>query len=210
MPILVPKYGLAIYTSPKVLSTSLKSLAFFLENSRDFEPFRAGGKTWHVHSIMPTTEFERIKTKEYPHKIAFVREPIERFTSFFRNRVLRRHKQSLIGWRRAVARGLPPEPTFSEFVSNLSEYRQSIVEVAHHTEKQVVFLGYEASEFEKIYTPHSVNEFQDYLRGVSGMKARLPHQQKSGRSRKVEIKDADIKQLRDFYRVDFETYGAFF
>ena len=210
MPIRIPHLGLAIYTSPKVLSTSLKYLAFELENGRPFDDFVIAGRQVRVHQFYPAKPFEPVSKSEYPHTIAFVRDPVNRFVSMFRNRVARKHPQSADLWRKAVSQGLPEDPSFDEFVARFDDYESMINEVRHHAAPQVEYLGSDASIYNKVFTDKSVSEFEILIEELTGKSFRLPWKQRSGPNIPVSLSKGNLAWIDRHYREDYEAFGSYF
>lgn len=209
MAIGIPSVGLQIYTSPKVFSTSLKYLAFWLENKREFTPFVANGRTHHVHRFYPTGPYRRPDRDRYEHVVAFVRNPLDRLVSAYRNRVLVRREQSGNDWRRAVLRGLPAEPSFSEFVSRLDKYREQISEISHHTTPQVDFLGPDLHVYDKVFAAETLADFETFVTDLAGEKVKLPNEQRSARTEPIVVNPQTRAQVHSFYRVDYTALGNY-
>lgn len=205
MAIGIPHIGLLIYTSPKVFSTSLKYLAFSLENEREFVPFVAEGKIYHIHHFYPARPFTPPDRERYPHVVAFVRDPLARLLSAYGNRVLVRRKQSEKDWRRAVSKGLSAQPTFSQFVSSLQRYRDGIPEIHHHTAPQVEFLGRDLGVYDRVFGAHNLMEFESFVGELAGKSIYFPHEQRSPRPNGLSVK-AQIRNLvRSFYSADYDA-----
>lgn len=211
----LPQFGVEIRTSPKVLSTSLKSMAFRLENGKDFEPFKRRGRFMrrgrmvYIHSVYPTEPMGQEEALSARYRIAFVRDPVERFVSFYRNRILTRHRDEAPAWNRLDGTTLARQPSPAELISRLEEYRLLVGSVRHHTEGQVTFLGAQASYYDFIFNARQVSEFEELMSGWTGSVVRLPHQQRSG-SRPVELGVDDISRLKEMYHGDYQAYGSWF
>lgn len=203
MPILIPKLGLQIYTSPKVLSTSLKHLAFEIENGFSFEPYEVNGQRVHIHKLSPVLRFAPPDLNSCPRVVVFLRDPVDRFISLYRDRVLLRRKRSQQQWRHLWLRGLSHRPTLKEFLDNLPAYRQSVPEVRHHSKAQVDFVGDNAGLFERIFSPGSVEHFEQFVSELSGHRVKLPHRHVSSVPFKDVVTDEIGQQIRDIYLEDY-------
>ena len=56
--IYLKKYKLAYIPVPKNACTTTKTFLYQLQNKREFEPFEAGHKRFHIHKLMPTMQIE--------------------------------------------------------------------------------------------------------------------------------------------------------
>ena len=57
--IYLKKYKLAYIPFPKNACTTTKTFLYQLQNKREFEPFEAGHKRFHIHKLMPTMQIEQ-------------------------------------------------------------------------------------------------------------------------------------------------------
>lgn len=205
----IPHLGVLVYTSPKVLSTSLKYMAFELENDRPFEPFQAQGRGFHVHRFYPTRAFVPPDRNRYQHVLAFVREPLERLVSVYRNRVLYRRPASEKAWERAAGAGLPPRPSFSLFVKYLDDYRSRIQEINHHAAPQVDFLGTETDLFDRFFSAETLSEFEEYIGNLAGREVSFPHEQRSAKKTNINIDPRTRSLIHELYRDDYRVFRDF-
>jgi len=206
----LPQFGVEIRDCPKVLSTSLKSMAFRLENGRDFEPLTRRGQTLGIHQMYPT-KAKRQEDAPPParYRIAFVRDPVERFASFYRNRIIERKAKEAHQWDRLEGTTLTRQPSPAKLIDRLEEYRRIVPTIRHHTEKQATFLGAHAGYYDYIFNSRQVSDFEELMSELTGSIVRLPHEQR-GPSCSVEIGEDEVLRLREWYRVDYEVYGPWF
>jgi len=207
MSIIFREARVQVFTSPKVLSTSLKHLAFELENGYEFQPFSVFGRTIHIHHLMPAKTFNKTTPLEGFTRIAFIRAPIPRFVSMYANRVLRKHKASLHGWEEAEKRGLPLLPKIDFLVSHLEQYRDAVMEIRHHSAPQANFLGSNPDFFDAIFTPETVSDFENLLSMRLGQKITLPHKQSSPVSKKIKVSRRSASALEAFYSEDVGLFA---
>jgi hypothetical protein len=209
MAICIPHLGVAIYTSPKVLSTSLKFLAFQLENGRPFESFTAQGVSIHIHRFYPARPFEPVDREKFPYVFAFVRDPVDRFLSLYRNRVLRKHVHSVHQWDRARSAGLSERPSLDGFIEEFEQYFQLVPEIQHHGACQTQYLGENASFFNRIFSDKTVPGFQKFLEDITGEPVEVPWEQRSsvaGEECSAENRD----WIRRHYASDYQTFSQYF
>ena len=210
MPICVPEFGLAIYTSPKVLSTSLKLWAFEIENGYAFRPFIVQGRKRYVHHLYPTNPYKALNLDRYPHVVCFVRDPYERFVSVYQDRVLRKHAAHEREWRRASNLGLPYTPTFEQFLKQLNRYRAVVPEVRHHSRLQSYFVGTHPRRFERVFTNRTVPAFEAYIAGISGQIIQLPWSKKTDSVRPHSVNNEHEPLIYRHYRRDYRLFGEYF
>ena len=196
-----------VFTSPKVLSTSLKHLAFELENGYEFQPFSVAGRTTHIHHLMPAQTFTKAKLPDGYTRVAFIRAPIPRFLSMYANRVVRKHKHALHQWKAIEERGLPLMPDIDFLVSHLAQYREAVMEIRHHSAPQADFLGSDPGFFDAIFTPETVSDFENLLSMRLGRRITLPHKQASQISKEIKVSRRSAKALETFYSEDFALFA---
>jgi len=210
VPILIPHLGLAIYTSPKVLSTSLKYFAFELENGRPFEELRKAGHPIWVHRHYPARPFEPVDRREFPHVVAFVRDPVKRFVSMFRNRVIKHHEQTAGKWSEAATKGLERTPSFSDFIAKFDHYDALIPDVRHHAAPQVEYVGADSGFYDEVFTAESVSEFESFVHDLSGIELHLPWVQRSGLEASVTLDNVNLTWISERYSEDYQVFGRWF
>lgn len=206
MSIAFPEAQLQVYTSPKVLSTSLRYLAFHLENGYEFTPFTVFGRVIHIHRLMPALTFDRIKPIDGFTRLAFIRDPIARFISMYCNRVQRKHPQSQHQWEAAEQIGLPSMPDINYLIKHLEKYRENIIEVRHHSAPQVEFIGSDLAYFDQVFTPETIGDFEALLSERLGRSVTVPHEQGSGEKGDIRVSTRSHRLLRKFYSTDTALY----
>jgi len=184
-------------------------MAFHLENGKDFEPFIAKGKMVYVHAMYPTKPMGQGDTPPARYRIAFVRDPVQRFASFYRNRIIQRHPKEAHQWDRLEGTTLTRQPSPAELIERLEEYRRGVLTIRHHTEKQVTFLGSDAGYYDHIFSARQVRDFEELMSVWTGTAVRLPHEQGSG-SDSVEIGVEETARIKEWYRADYQAYGSWF
>lgn len=184
-------------------------MAFELENDRPFEPFEAQGRGFHVHRFYPTRAFVPPDRDRYQHVLAFVREPLDRLVSVYRNRVIYRRLASEKDWGRAADAGLPPRPSFSQFVKYLDDYRSHIKEINHHAAPQVDFLGRETDLFDRFFSAETLSEFEEYIGKLAGRDVSLPHEQRSAKKANINIDPRTRSLACELYREDYHVFKDF-
>lgn len=208
------KFAFSYYAVPKSACTSLKAMAFEIENGFPFRTFTANGSFKHIHLFYPSMNFRlsRQLDKDGQYRFAVVRDPVERFLSAYSNRVL--HHDELSPARLANA-GAPhhlvPRPAVNVFVDRLGEYRAMSDSILHHTEPQVFFLGLDHAFYNQLFAMGELGELEGFVRERTGLDVHLGHEQRGGRKidRSV-LTEQSIRKLEDFYAKDYQIYGQFF
>ena len=207
--IVLPELDVEIRTCPKVLSTSLKSLAFRLENGFDFTPFIAKGKPWTVHKAYQTRPFSQQKPSGATIRICFVRDPVERLLSAYSNRVLRRHETEDVEFQALKAHGLYDETSLEIFLAHLKTYRDRVPTIKHHTDPQVTYLGRDSAYYTHVFNIGEVRVFEELMADLAGSDIRLPHQQRSSR-RSIKTTWFQRRAIKRFYKMDYQVFGRYF
>jgi len=194
--------------SPKVLSTSLAFMAFELENGVQFQPFERQGSIVNIHDVYPVKTFSKSPVKTATIRVAFIRDPVERIQSLYRNRILKRHKKEAWQFRRAELLGLDPNPTLSTFVKKLNQYANVMPTIEHHVKDQVAFLGTDPNYYHHIFHPRQVEQFEGLISELLGQDFKLPHEQRTG-GEDLPLTFLDRTRLKRRYRADYKCYGRF-
>ena len=204
--IVLPQYDLEIRTCPKVLSTSLKAMAFELEHGRELEPRVTKGHLYSVHSVFPSRPFEMQEQSSMKVRVAFVRDPVERFLSLYKNRILTKHQLSQADFAKLPQSGLDPNPSLNQLIRNLNRYRKNMPTIDHHAALQVDYLGSDIAYYDRIFTIEQVPDFEDFMSGLAGTEVRLPFHQRSG-SKAVEMSWMTEQRIRWYYRRDYRAFS---
>lgn len=208
------QYKFSYYPVPKCACTSLKLLAFKIENGFDFRGFRVNGVEKHVHSFYVSLPFERSKKMERPDHFRFtvVRDPIDRMISAYSNRVL--HHNELSEARIRFGGGdadLMPRPDISTFIDNLERYRAADESIRHHTDPLTAFIGHDADYFDKIYAQRELAELVKWLAERTGAAQELEHAQRGSKDiKRSDLTEEQIHRLKDFYADDYRVFGKYF
>ncbi|MEP4039199.1 sulfotransferase family 2 domain-containing protein [Pseudophaeobacter sp.] len=215
MTVFLEKYKIFYAAVPKTGCTSLKLAFFELENGFPFRSFWANGASKHIHNVGYRTrersEFPEARIKDY-HRIAFVREPIARLLSAYGNRVIHHQELSL----NKAAAGLEeyklePTPDLDQFIDRFIDYRKAHSSILHHTLPSSDFLGMDPSYYHRIYTLSEMDQFASDMSERTGQEVKVGRSQTHGPKFKVE--DLTTKQqqkIREFYKSDYEAFGAYF
>lgn len=214
MTVILNKFELAYVSVPKVACTSIKSVLFEIENGFPFRPFTANGREFWIHNFyhsIPFSELKRGRIRDF-HRIAVVRDPIERALSCYSNRVVQHRELSQeIAGARLAGSGLPVDPDLSTFVANIAAYSRLVAEIGHHAVPMVHFLGENAQYYHRVYRFDELNEMIDDISARTGTRVTLEVMQKSRRLSAEDALTADeVALLKDYYAKDYQVFGAYF
>ncbi len=73
-----------------------------------------------------------------------------------------------------------PDPTISELISEIAEYRLLSDSIRHHSDAQTVFLGSDLAYFHRIYSVGDLPQLVEDLSRLTGMELSLRHEQAGG------------------------------
>ena len=171
-----PGLGLIFYPVPKNAGTSIRNILFELEEGRPYHDpanlFRIFGRPG---------PFQPVAVGNFA-RIAILRDPVERFVSAYRNRVLQYGEINREVMRqRGVPEELPEKPDFGTFLGNLAEYRK-IGQIAHHTNPQVFFLGKNPEFYQRLFSFSDLGPLRDLLSERAGRELSLPRLRTGGGS----------------------------
>jgi len=209
MPIVLRKYNVAYFPVPKVACTSIKHLFFFLEHGRNFENFiDSAGIKRHIHnSWHPTLSSSRDdwSCAANMHRIVIVRDPVDRFISAYRNRVLfhKELSETTVDIEKSQILGVRPDPDLNEFIDSLELYRALSPVIRHHTHPQTCFIGHTMDYFSKVYRFEELDRLASDLCERTGLPVVLPHKQKGIGGELPSISSKRIEKILEFYSGDY-------
>ncbi|MEM7241098.1 MAG: sulfotransferase family 2 domain-containing protein [Pseudomonadota bacterium] len=211
------KERISVVTIPKCLSTSLCHFFFALENGVEADELVVKGKPAkiNVHKHYFTHGFEKCKELSGRGfwRATFVRDPMSRIISTYRNRILHAEilkKQGVTD--KKLLNSLPSRPDLETFVMNLESYQKAHKKVLHHTHPLSYFLGKKPSYFNRIYTMKQVAEFRDEMK--NRMKRPVPEVRRLY-TEGPEFSVSDLNQkcrnhIETMFEEDYRIFGKYF
>lgn len=212
-PLYVPKLRLAYVAAPKNACTTLKMTLYRLRFEEDFYIVNlAGYDLYHVHHVFPTRHFnsgalEGIKVED---RFCVIRDPIDRFVSFYCNRIL--HHDDLVKAKSQVlAKRLSLKPDINELIAHLEAYMEISRQVRHHVLPQSVFLGTDPSFYGLVADVTELGKVRHLLSERAGQDTGpFPRYQEFGNDRKDEMRaqltQASRQKLEQFYAEDYRVW----
>ena len=216
---------LAYVPVPKNACTAIKYFLYKLQNGREFQRFEAGHRKFQIHNVMSTSLYEKWSSMDIFGEIeksntfifAVVRDPLSRFLSCYKSRVLIHNDIGINKWacKKCKEQNLPVKPDINTFVENLSFYRKSSLSINHHTEPQVSFLGHDVNFYSKIYPIDKVSsELWNDLREVLG-EIELPcikkeHGGGSFNDFTDQLNSENTEKIQQIYAADYKFLEGIF
>ena len=216
MPVILKQYNIAYFPVPKVACSSIKHLLFFLEHGKNFEKYVDGaGRKHNIHnSVYPTLntwEDDWVGAANM-HRIAVVRDPVDRFISAYRSRVVHFNElsEASIDAAKAALLGLTPDPSLDQFIDNLDLYRVLSGSIKHHTDPQSFFLGHTLEYFDRVYKFEELHELESDLRERARVQVALPHLVKGPIGEKPSISAKRVRKIIEFYSGDYALVKGYY
>ena len=189
---------LAYLPVPKCACTSVSHLLYEITHGRRFDKARG---TIHGHYWSPDgAELDLGRYADH-YKFTVVRDPIARFVSGYRNRIL--HHDDL----RPLLRGGDP-PGINEFARRLEHYVARSRKVESHFLPQRRRLGDDLSVLDDVFPIEDLDRLVSTLSTRVGRPLALPHEQTGGPRMTVdELDERSVAFLLDFYAEDYRLLG---
>jgi hypothetical protein len=202
MVMILKPYGLAYFPIPKVANTSVKAA---------------------IREIVPETDIidtgnKRMSDKlramtEGLHRIAVVREPVERGLSGWANRVI--HERDVDrSWASKTALkpfGLGPFPDADTFFLNLGKYMAVNDRVRRHLLPQASYLGDDLSFFHDVYRIDEMDRLAADLSARLGKPVVFGRHQTGGPKIKfADLSPAAAEKLNQHFEADYRLLAKFY
>lgn len=209
----LPQHRLSYISVPKVACTSVKHVFYQAENGQTFKPFQANGVQRHIHHLYPGYRFDQLPHDRIAghHRVAVVRDPLQRLLSCYSNRVVfhRCLSEEKVGPALAVA-GLTCDPDLGEFLDRFDEYRAVSGEVSHHSNPLIHSLGEDPAFYGKIYAISQLAEFVSDINTRLGKDLKIGHSQAGGPKLQVaDMSEAHRARFTERFAADYRIYGRY-
>lgn len=204
MSIFIESLGLNIFTSPKVMSTSLKHLAYFLDSGHEFTPVRVNGREQYVHKFYPLHEFSPSLILGAALNIAVIRSPLSRFQSLYQDRLFESREHLRDQYRNLSRFGLERYPTIEAFAEKLSDYCDCVRDLAHHSKPQTHYLGINPEVFDVVFDMDDLDSLESYISEVARTRISIPRRHVSTQRAGQEVTHEVQRHIERLYATDFD------
>lgn len=189
------------YPAPKSASSTLREVFFEIENGFPFRKFTISGREINLFWLYGHGEmFAPVEVPQDHEVFTVVRDPVERFVSFYKWGVIANHC------------GYDTPVDINAFVADFAAHMNRTPKIRFHLSPQFLFIGKDLSYYHRVFRMEEMAELGRYLSVRSGTeitvgKANTTERQKAtselteqSRARLVDIYREDYALLRDYYR----------
>jgi hypothetical protein len=189
------------YPAPKSASSTLRDIFFEIENGYRFKSFVINDQEVNLFWLYGHGElFKRVEVPDGYEVFTVVRDPIERFVSFFKWGISDNHCR------------LDRPVGINDFVANLGSYLDSSPMIHFHVSPQFRFIGKDLSFYHRIFPMEELTELGHYLSERSQKQVTVGKTNPSSRQSKsndltpqsraklIDIYSDDYALLKDYYR----------
>tara|TARA_Y100000590_G_scaffold464593_1_gene634420 strand:- start:220 stop:876 length:657 start_codon:yes stop_codon:yes gene_type:complete len=158
------------------------------ESSKKVLEIKKSGKKTNLVNIWPNHQkFEKV---DATYKCCIIRDPIERFLSAYRNRILF-HKDSDFF-----------EYTIDSIIDNLlnNNFKNK------HFLPQYYYLGNDLSYYNFCENINKIKEFEKYINNFFGNNIFFPKLQTGGNDKKIELSSNQTEKIKYIYKKDFDIF----
>ncbi len=221
--IIIHPLKIAYQQAPKLGTTSL--FLWLHEILDQFEFVKTGPvpspRQWFLtqnSDIVENVDLSAFNPPDDYFKFCVVRDPLKRFVSAYRNRVMGHGELNVTrkGVRRLLTGGLKASPEINILVENMDTYQDAVRTIRHHTLPMVSFLGRDPSIYTQIFDIRDMGKLRDSLiqhwknSGIDidlDSVPAIPHEQILGPKIGIEILNKQsVDTLLDYYKEDYQTF----
>jgi hypothetical protein len=200
--------SLAYFPVPKIACTTIKLALFEIDHGYPITD-RVGPDPAnnYIHWHLRTDAFRPDVGSTFPkhfEKMVVVRDPIERFVSAYRNRIVHLREAAQAGT------SLPRQPDIETFTRLLPAYMQAAPMIAHHFAPQIGFIGYDLGWYDRVFRFDQWPDVAAYLSDKVGRPVNLGVTQNEGpRLSASNLRPETLALLRQYYADDYKLFAKF-
>lgn len=203
------EHDLLVLTLAKGGGTTLKAFLYEIDFGEPFI-YTDENRVQGPYRYYPAKDFVDIpdEAKASRHRLAMVRDPVDRVLSCYRDKVVR--GVYLGGLRRGqlAEAGLPELPDLEEFIARLHEYRKVSLNLWGHTKTAITCFGDQPDWLTEIFDMSELQRIAHRIEEITGRTATLDHHNKTAEAgEKTTISRSAYDLLMEFYDEEYSLYG---
>ncbi|MSU88404.1 hypothetical protein GE300_02080 [Rhodobacteraceae bacterium 2CG4] len=208
MPIYCERLRIAYFPVPKVGSSTMRSVLYTINNGLDLDrvdAHRGADKTRpeiraRFHKVAKADRAQRHPDYE---TLAIVRDPLARFVSGFRNKILDGQLERLENGPVVRDSTLPSRPDIDAFLENFDQYMARSGMLKRHFRPMSFYLGRNLRWFDHVYRLEQFATLEAFLDARIGAKIAFPHKKKKDDRAEITLTPAQQARVREIYRADY-------
>jgi hypothetical protein len=192
------QYKIAYFPIPKNACTSSKKLMYsMMYNTESGEP-----EGEHIHDFFGYSAYETLQEFREYFLFAIIRDPIERFVSGFRNRIL---------YHRDLGSEYMHQSDISDFALNIGAWRLKSRPIDQHFALQCEYLPSDLASLSQIYTIGDLDKMSADLSRRCGRTLCVQREQTGGPKVSIgELNEKALEHLLSYYGEDYELLSPFY
>jgi len=200
--------AIAFVPMPKCGSTSIKAhLLKIAQNLTTPNP--------HPFFENPLFNTSAKKIEDYPNHYKFVvlRDPIDRFLSYYNNNILTQQSLSVRYKKQSIIFGLETQPEINQLIRQWREYCFVFEDFRHHTLPQSAYLGQSLTGFNDVFLLEDIGKLLNKLTQLYQSKEHPTHLMKSEKPISglyKQLSKKSLETLLEIYQDDYRLAGDLF
>ena len=202
------QYQLAYFPIPKSACTSISQMLYQVINDTPFVDDGSDEALLNIHDYFDAG-FSELSLDEYKNyfKFTVVRDPIERFISAYRNRIIYHGDLDDV----LASMELSDRPSINEFAMDLESHISRCLSVELHFQPVHFRLGSDLSILDKVFPIEEINKVATLISKAIGRNIVLPHVQTGGPKYTVhDLSSNVLEKLIGFYQKDYELLTPYY
>lgn len=202
------KHLIAYWPVPKNACTSLKEAFYRIEHGSPYVP----NEGRHIHNLYPSLpnggRYHDWLDDTY-YKFVVIRDPIERFVSAFKNRVLHHGELGAVVMDSSARKACLTD--INEFVRLFEFFLKNSKSIHHHCQPQVRFVRNVLTRADAVVDIKQIKDLEGRLSARCG-EFYLERKQTSplGRNKcNTELTRSSLDKLKDYYANDYRQLGPY-